>query len=182
MRRFFIFTAFLSTSAIMATLLHSCGGSGGGAAQAQTAFERLGGEQGIRKVVDDAVPCLATSQQIGIYFRGLSGDSLERIKVCLVKQLCAASGGPCQFPTTITYTSPTDNKQKQYTCRDMRAAHQGMLGDDLKGIDNADFDEFNRCVQRSMQQNNVPQDLQRAVLNILESQRNDVVDDRQKGR
>lgn len=157
-------------------LLSSCGGS----SNAQTPFERLGGEQGIRKVVDDAVPCLATDPNIGIFFRGLSADSLERIKVCLTKQLCAAAGGPCTFPITITYTSPVDGQQRTFTCRPMRAAHQGMVGPDGKGIANDDVDSFKACVQQSMQKNGVPQDLQTAVLNILESQRNDVVDDRNK--
>jgi len=174
MRRYVLGTfALLASTGFM---LSSCGGS----SSAQTPFERLGGEQGIRKVVSDAVPCLATDPNIGIFFRGLSADSLERIQVCLTKQLCAAAGGPCTYPTTITYTSPVDGVQRTFTCRPMRAAHQGMLGPDGKGIANDDVDSFKACVQKSMQQNGVPSDLQQAVLNILESQRNDVVDDRNK--
>ncbi len=176
MKNFLLSAAVFAMFGAAGASLSACGGG----TQAQTPFDRLGGEQGIRKVVNDAIPCLATSQRIGVYFKGLSGDSLERIAVCLTKQLCAASGGPCQYPTTITYTSPVDGQQRQYTCRNMLSSHQGMIGKDGKGIDNGDFDEFVMCVQKSMQQNNVPQDLQDAVVGILQSQRNDVVDKRQR--
>jgi hemoglobin len=91
-------------------------------ASAKPLYERLGGKEAITAVVDEFIARVAADNAINARF--VNAD-IPHLKLMLVEQICAASGGPCQ-----------------YTGKDMKTTHTGMqvTGDefgamvgDLKG-------------------------------------------------
>src|SRR6187402_1242643 len=94
----------------------ACGGAKGGgdkAAETQkpvmtdkSLYERLGGLDAIKAVVDDFVANLAADTAINARF---ANSDIPNLKAKLVEQICAATGGPCT-----------------YTGKDMVTVHTGM--------------------------------------------------------
>src|SRR5712692_11557091 len=78
-------------------------------------YARLGGYDAIAAVVDDFIGRLVADKRLTKFFLGHSEDSLKRIRMHVIDQLCAAAGGPCN-----------------YTGRDMKTSHHGLgiTGDD----------------------------------------------------
>ena len=85
-------------------------------AQDKTLYERLGGYDGIAKVVDDFIGQLIADKQFEKFFIGQSTDSKKKIRNHVIEQFCVATGGPCV-----------------YTGRDMKTTHAGL------GITEADW-------------------------------------------
>src|SRR5262245_26538049 len=75
-------------------------------AQAQSLYDRLGGKDAIKAVVDEFVTIVAADTRINKKF---AKTDIGRLKFELVEQICAATGGPCK-----------------YTGRDMKTAHKHM--------------------------------------------------------
>ena len=69
-------------------------------------FDRLGGKPALTAVVDEFVGRVAADTRINKKF---AKTDIPRLKFHLVKQLCAATGGPCT-----------------YTGRSMKETHKGM--------------------------------------------------------
>ena len=78
-------------------------------AQDKTLYERLGGYDGIAKVVDDFIGRLVADKQFEKFFIGQSTDSKKKIRNHVIEQFCVATGGPCV-----------------YTGRDMKTTHAGL--------------------------------------------------------
>jgi hemoglobin len=57
-------------------------------------YERLGGEAAVSAVVDDFVMRVAADTRINGKF---ARSNVERVKFHLKEQVCAATGGPCQY-------------------------------------------------------------------------------------
>jgi hemoglobin len=69
-------------------------------------YERLGGLDAIKAVIDDFVGRVAADTRINMKF---AKSDVPRVKLHLVEQVCAATGGPCQ-----------------YTGQDMKTTHKNM--------------------------------------------------------
>ena len=102
--------------------------SGGAVAQDKSLYERLGGKDAIKAVVGEFVTIVGADARINKKF---ARTDMDRFKVMLVEQICAATGGPCK-----------------YTGLDMKTAHKNMgvtdgefnaLVEDLVGA----LDKFN---------------------------------------
>ena len=88
-------------------------------------YDRLGGKPAITAVVDDFIGNVAGDSRINGRF---ANANIPRLKLMLVDQICAASGGPCT-----------------YSGRDIVSAHKGMnitdgefgalVGDLVKSLD-----------------------------------------------
>ena len=78
-------------------------------AQDKTLYDRLGGYDGIAKVVDDFIGRLVADKQFEKFFIGQSTDSKKKIRNHVIEQFCVAAGGPCV-----------------YTGRDMKTTHAGL--------------------------------------------------------
>src|SRR5258708_1068383 len=78
---------------------------------------RLGGYDGMPAGVDDFIGRLVADKKLTKFFVGHSEDSLKKIRMPVIDQLCAAAGGPCL-----------------YTGRDMKTSHHGL------GITSDDWD------------------------------------------
>jgi hemoglobin len=83
-------------------------------------YQRLGGEERIAAVVDDALDRHAVNPLLAPRFRG---RDLPRLKELATQFFCAGSGGP-----------------KKYEGRDMRTAHAGMNANEQELI--AAIDDF----------------------------------------
>ena len=72
----------------------------------KTLYERLGGQPAITAVVDQFVSNIVADDRINERF---ADTDLPKFKWHLMRQICRATGGPCE-----------------YIGRDMKTAHQGM--------------------------------------------------------
>jgi hemoglobin len=75
--------------------------------------ERLGGREGIAKVVETFVKNVAADNKINKRFAKLKGDKLDKFKSLLTDQICEAA-------------SPDGNFVCKYTGKSMKEAHKGM--------------------------------------------------------
>jgi hemoglobin len=118
----------------------------------RTLYQRLGGRPAIVAVVNDFVGNVARDQRINGFF---AKTDIPRLKRLLVQQICAGSGGPCQ-----------------YEGRSMREAHRGL------NVRNQDFDALVQDLVKSLNKFNVPPREQRELLALLGPMRKDVVQGR----
>jgi hemoglobin len=91
---------------ILASSLALTGCAAQRAMQDPSLYERIGGQQTIAAVVDDAIATLAADTRINRRFRNASLPDLRRQ---LVELACLRTGGPCV-----------------YTGRDMATVHEGL--------------------------------------------------------
>ena len=122
-----------------------------------TLYSRLGGEEGLSKVVDAFTVNCVSDPRINSYFLAVAGDKvrLRRLKDTMISQICALSGGPCE-----------------YSGKDMHTAHVGM------GISNNDFTAMIESLVHALDQSNVSKGDQEALVGILGPMRKDIVEDR----
>jgi hemoglobin len=116
-------------------------------------YTRLGGYDAIAAVVDDFVGRLVADKTLTKFFVGHSEDSLKRIRMHVIDQLCAAAGGPCN-----------------YTGRDMKTSHHGL------GITSDDWDASAKHLVESLDKFKVPQAEKDELLAIVTSLKKDIVD------
>ena len=114
-----------------------------------TLYERLGGKGAITAVVDDFVGRVAADKRINGKF---AFANIPRLKMLLVEQICAASGGPCA-----------------YTGRDMKTAHAGM------GITGAQFDALVEDLVTTLDKFKVPAREKNELLSVLGPMKSDIV-------
>ena len=118
-------------------------------AMTPTLYERLGGKGAITAVVDDFVGRVAADKRINGKF---ALANIPRLKLLLVEQICAASGGPCT-----------------YTGRDMKTAHAGM------GITGAQFDALVEDLVATLDKFKVPAREKNELLSVLGPMKSDIV-------
>jgi hemoglobin len=119
------------------------------APQQKTLYQRLGGQDAIKAVVEDFVGNVAGDKRINGFF---GNTDIPRLKRLLVQQICAGSGGPCQ-----------------YEGRSMKEAHRGL------GVANQDFDALVEDLVKTLNKFNVPAREQHEVLGLLGPMHKDVV-------
>jgi truncated hemoglobin YjbI len=118
-----------------------------------TLWKRLGGEDGVRKVVADFVASTAADPKVDFTRGGKYKVDVNMLQTALVEMISGAAGGP------LRYTGP-----------DMKEVHKGMHITAL---------EFNRTVEhlkRALKENAVPQDAAQELLRMVESTRRFIVD------
>ncbi len=114
-----------------------------------TLYERLGGTEGITRIVSDEVDLHAANPRIATRF---AASDLKALKETATAFVITGTGGPAC-----------------YEGQDMVTAHKGM---------NIDADEFLAVIDdalEALQKNNVGQREQEEVLYILFSMKNDIV-------
>jgi hemoglobin len=119
------------------------------ATQNQSLYERLGGKPAITAVVDDFVGNVAADNRINGFF---AKTDISRLKLLLVEQICAGSGGPCT-----------------YTGRDMKSAHAGM------GVNDAHFGALVEDLVKTLDKFKVPQREKQELLAVLGPMKPDIV-------
>jgi hemoglobin len=104
-------------------------------------YERLGGREGIRAVVDDFYDRLVADDQLGHYFEGAEMETLRRTQTDF---LCEAAGGP-----------------ERYEGAPIREAHLHL--DFTPG----DMEQAIELLDESLEEHDVPRDDADAVLQAI---------------
>jgi hemoglobin len=119
-------------------------------------WDRLGGEAGVTKIVDDFAGLAAPDPKVDFSRGGKykpTDAELAKMKRELVEQISEASGGP------LKYRGP-----------DMKTVHKGM------GITDAQFNAAAADLKKALEKNNVaPEDVEK-VLNAVGSYRKEIVE------
>jgi hemoglobin len=124
-------------------------------------YERLGGENAIRKVVDDFVARAAKDPAVNFSRRGhaavaeLTPGDMNRLKQRLVEFIATTADGP---------------ERLQYRGKDMVTAHRGM------GISNAEFDALFGHLTSALEANGVPAREREELLCAVASTRGAIVE------
>ena len=144
-------------------------GKGGGAARAGTLFERLGGEQGVRAIVDDMAERVIADPRVNFERKDvdqgwLAGEykawkptpeHVEAFKRRMVEFISVAAGGPAE-----------------YTGREMESVHKGMR------ITNNEFDAMVGDIKASMDRLGIGAREKKDLLAIIETTRKQIVEQR----
>ncbi|TME14561.1 MAG: group 1 truncated hemoglobin [Chloroflexi bacterium] len=117
---------------------------------ASSLYDRLGGLDAIKAVVDDFVALCAADDRINQKF---ARTDIPRLKKMLVDQLCEATGGPCT-----------------YIGRDMKETHRGL------GVTAGEFDALVANLVATLNKFNVPQAEQEELLGALAPMKADIVE------
>ena len=128
-------------------------GTGGAGQMKKSLYARLGGYDAIAAVVDDFIGRLVADKKLTKFFVGHSEDSLKKIRMHVIDQLCAAAGGPCL-----------------YTGRDMKTSHHGL------GITSDDWDAAANHLVETLDKFKVPAAEKGELLAIVGTLKKDIVD------
>jgi hemoglobin len=138
---------------ILLTAVFSLMLSTSGAAQDKSLYDRLGGYDGISKVVDDFIGRLVGDKQFEKFFIGQSTDSRKKIRQHIVDQFCSATGGPCL-----------------YTGRDMKTTHGGL------GITEAEWNAAAKHLVASLDKFKVDEKSKGEVVAFVTTLKKDIVE------
>jgi hemoglobin len=115
-------------------------------------YFRLGEKPAIEAVVDKFIANVVADARINKFFTGLDAEAVAKFRNHLVDQVCAASGGPCE-----------------YTGKDMVTVHTGM---------NITEDQFNATVEdlvAALNELSVPKPEQDELLGVLGGLKDQIV-------
>ena len=124
-------------------------------AKAKTLWDRLGGEEGVTRIVDDFVNAAVADPKVDFYRHGkFKPDAVEiaKMKREMVEQVSQATGGP------LKYTGP-----------DMKKVHKDM------GITDAQFDATAAHIKKALEKNKVADQDVATVMAAVNSYRKEVV-------
>ncbi len=116
-------------------------------------FERLGGMDGIKGVVDSFIENVAHDTKISAAFKKTTGPKMVAFKKNLVDQVCEVTSGPCK-----------------YAGKDMKAAHKGMK------ITEVQFDALVGDLKTALDEKKVSADDQAELLKLLGGLKEDIVE------
>jgi len=156
-KRIALAVCLMSTLAVVAAAqqpVNAADTDAGGAGQMKKSlYARLGGYDAIAAVVDDFIGRLVADKKLTKFFVGHSEDSLKKIRMHVIDQLCAAAGGPCL-----------------YTGRDMKTSHHGL------GITSDDWDAAASHLVETLDKFKVPQAEKDELLAFVGTLKKDIVD------
>lgn len=115
------------------------------ASRSETLYARMGGYDGIARLVDTAFPRVAAHPQLRRFFQGHSRDSQMRQRQRIVDILCAATDGPCL-----------------YTGAPMTSVHRGL------GITADDWRVFMQIISGALGDLKVPDSARRDLTELFE--------------
>ena len=122
-------------------------------------YERLGGEKGITKIIDDWIGRSLNDPPVNFARKGMdvrwtpADSNVARVKMEFVHFISAASGGP-----------------QKYEGRDMKSVHQAMQ------ISGGEFDAMKKDLKETLKTMKVGEKEQNELFKIIESVRRDIVE------
>ncbi len=117
-----------------------------------TLYQRLGGREAIKGVVDDFVANVVADPRVNSRFKGLQPAAIAKLQTNIADQICDATGGPCA-----------------YLGRDMKTVHTGM------GITEAEWNATVEDLVKTLNKFKVPAKEQQELLGILGPMKKDIV-------
>ena len=126
---------------------------GTAAAPAQKSlYDRLGGLEAITAVVDEFIKNLAADERVNKKL-AKSGMNVPRVRLHLIEQVCAATGGPCK-----------------YTGLSMKTSHKNM------GVTEGEFNAVVEDLVKALDKFNVPAQEKNELLGALAAMKGDIVE------
>jgi len=122
------------------------------AASGPTLYQRLGGRENIKLIVDDFVTTMAADPRVNSRFKGLDAARVAKLQTNLADQICDATGGPCA-----------------YLGQDMKTVHKGM------GITEAEWNATVEDLVKSLNNFKVGAKEQEELLAALGGMKKDIV-------
>ena len=122
----------------------------------KTLWDRLGGEPGVRKVVNDIVLLAAEDKKVNFFRDGkvkLDAKGIDNLKQKIVEWVSEQTGGPLK-----------------YTGKTMKEVHKGMM------ITNAEFDAFKEIIVDTLKKHKVSEADIDAISKAVEGTRKDIVE------
>ena len=119
----------------------------------QTLYQRLGGYDAVAAATDDVLARTVNDPVLKVYFKGLSQDSMRKLRQLFVDFLVSAAGGPAY-----------------YTGRDMRTTHAGL------GISDAEWQTFVGHTRATLEHLHVPERESGDFLALLETTKHEIVE------
>jgi hemoglobin len=119
-------------------------------AQKKSLYDRLGGRDAIKAVVDEFAMIVSADARINKKF---ARSNPERLKFEVVEQICALTGGPCK-----------------YTGRDMKTAHKNM------GVTEGEFNAFVEDLVAALDKFKVGATEKNELLNIFAPMKSQIVE------
>jgi len=135
-----------------ALILTACASAPSDTPSQPTLYQRLGGREAIKLVVDDFVANLAADPRVNQRFKNLDAGRIAKLQTNLADQICDATGGPCA-----------------YLGKDMKAAHAGM------GITEAEWNATVEDLVKSLNKFKVGEKEQQELLATLGGMKKDIV-------
>ncbi len=120
-------------------------------------FERLGGKDGIKAVVDTFVKNVSADKRINKQFLKTTGPKLEHFKAAMVDQICEATGGECK-----------------YTGKNMKDAHKNMK------ITEAQFAAVVEDLKMALEEKGVGEGERNDLFALLAPMKDDIVEVKDK--
>jgi hemoglobin len=120
-------------------------------------FERLGGKEGITKVVDAFITNCVHNDVIKKRFTKLSKEKVDKLKSNLVDQICKESGGDCE-----------------YAGKSMKDSHKGMK------ITEAEWNATVSALKAALDENKVAENEQNDLIAAIAPMKDDIVDAKPK--
>ncbi|MEZ4399668.1 MAG: group 1 truncated hemoglobin [Kofleriaceae bacterium] len=137
----------------------ACGGTSTPAPAAPAAepaaaslYDRLGQQPAIEIVIDKFLANIVADARINAFFAGLDGAAVARVRTNLIDQVCAATGGPCE-----------------YKGKSMKETHTGM------NLTDAHFDAIVEDLVHALDDAGVGQTEKDELLGALGGMRADIV-------
>jgi hemoglobin len=127
----------------------------------ETVWERLGGEENVKKIVNDFVAAAATDPKVNFFRDGtktLDDKGVANFKKQLLHQLSDLTGGPYKY----------DGKS-------MKEAHKGM------GITDAEFDELAKHLEKALKKGGAKDEDIRTIMAKVGQTRGDIVEKKDAG-
>ena len=122
------------------------------AASGPTLYQRLGGRENIKLIVDDFVTTMAADPRVNNRFKGFDAARVAKLQTNLADQICDATGGPCA-----------------YLGQDMKTVHKGM------GITEAEWNATVEDLVKSLNKFKVGAKEQEELLAALGGMKKDIV-------
>jgi hemoglobin len=122
-------------------------------------YERLGGADGIKNLVDKVAENVTQDPAVNKAFKKTTGAKLEAFKKQLTDQLCELTGGPCE-----------------YHGKDMKTAHKGMK------ITEAQFDSFVNDLKLALAELHIEEAEQNELVEKLAPMKEDIVEVKSKAK
>ena len=117
---------------------------------ARSLYTRLGGAEGIRRIIDDVIAAHLNNPVVGERFR--KAEDLDRLKIKAWEFFCAGAGGP-----------------ETYTGKDMISAHKGM------NITDAEYEAVTNDILSALKKNRIDDATAHDVTAILDSLKPQVI-------
>ena len=120
-------------------------------------FERLGGKEGITKVVDAFLANTTHNDVTKKRFVKLPKDRVEKLRNNMIAQICKESGGDCE-----------------YTGKSMKDAHKGMK------VTDAEWNATVSALKAALDENKVGENAQNDLIAAIAPMKDDIVEVKSK--